>query len=123
MTKGLVISFRMCRDKIGWLYEYNNQKWLKNGWRCGQSGGFLVIPFNELWWLGYIYTTNTYSSSVLGINKWLCIYDKPLFITNQLTIFMVIEWSYRRYNQIFDQQSCCGGADARNTHQNANHKL
>ena len=45
---------------------------------------------------------------MLGINKWLCIYDKPLFITNQLTIFMVIEWSYRRYNQIFDQQSCCG---------------
>ena len=30
------------------------------------------------------------------------------FITNQLTIFMVIEWSYRRYNQIFDQQSESG---------------
>jgi len=48
MAKGLVISFRMCRDKIGWLYEYNNQKWLKNGWRCGQMVGILVIPFNEL---------------------------------------------------------------------------
>ena len=24
ITKGLVISFWQCRDKIGWLYEYNN---------------------------------------------------------------------------------------------------
>ena len=48
MTKGLVISFHMCRDKIGWLYEYNNTKWLKYGWRFGHIYGIVVISIAKL---------------------------------------------------------------------------
>ena len=88
MTKKLVISFRMCRDKIGWLYEYNNKKMVEHmvTWK-----GFWLYPFNQLLWVGYIYTTNTYSSSVLVIYKWLCIYDKPSFYNQMFDHLMVIE--------------------------------
>ena len=65
ITKELVISFRQCGDKIGWLYTYNNTKWLYDGPWCGQMDGFLVISSNKLWWVGYVYKTNIYSSSVL----------------------------------------------------------